>query len=242
MKIKIKNKNGYVGYVSLFTLFLIAVILIWSGFYGWQKYQEHKYPEKAVRGEIKGFSYYFSGIKSKIGEVLGKKDLKNKRAMELAEATKIIRDKANLYSLSVPQSWTVVSSNGQAGNQISSLVAQSSYFQSYENIVNNGAKITTFGAGAKLTVRVMKGEDKSAFSGNGGHTSLISLRNDVKVEGQESVYHIFREPTSFDGQILDDHFIHNGNTYIFRFEFDPQNYSDAEFTFQEILDSVKFLN
>lgn len=223
-----------IGYVSLFTLFLAAVLLIIGGFYGWQKYQEKKYPEQAARGEIKGISYYLSGIQEKIDSVLKTKDIKNQRAMELAESAKAISDKAGLYSLEVPQSWTVVLNEGNRGNQVSRLILQSSYFSASETA---GKKY--YGAGAKFSVSITAGENKNILEGNGGHKNLIKNGKDSGESG-EYTFHIFKDPDSENGEAIDAHIIHKGNTYLFTLAYNPQNFTDAEYTFKEILNSVKF--
>lgn len=223
-----------IGYVSLFTLFLLAVLLIVGGFYGWEKYQEKKYPEKAARGEIKGVGYYLSGIQEKIGRAVERKDIKSKRAMELAEPGKIISDKAGLYSLEVPQSWIIVLSEADKNNKLSNLVMQSSYF----SIRETGGK-KSYDAGAKFSVSVTAGENKNVLEGNGGHADLIKIGKD-KGEGVEYAYHIFKDPDSENGQIIDAHIIRGGNTYLFTMIYNPQTFTDAEFTFKEIMYSVKF--
>ncbi len=232
-KIKIFFK-GPRGYVSNFTLFLIAVFLIAGGFYGWEKYQEKKYPDKAVAGEIRGISYYLSGIGEKINLVLEKKDIKNKRAMELAESAKIMSDKAGFYSLEVPQSWVAVLNEAGKNNKLSSLVMQSSYFSARET-----DKKKYYDAGAKFSVSIAAGENKNILEGNGGHLNLIK-KGSGSGQGGEYIYHIFKDPDSENGQAIDGHIIHNGNTYLFSMIYNPQTFTDAEYTFQEILNSIKF--
>lgn len=228
--------KNFGGYASPFSIFIIVVILVISGFYGWQKYQEYKFPEKAARGEIIGPAYYAKAIKFEIDKILGKKDIKSKRAIELAEGTKRINDKASLYSFEFPGSWVIATNEGTQGAQVSRLVIQNSYFSGREE-----NKMNIIDKGAELSLLVTRGENKAAFNGSGGHAGLISSRKDADVNGKENIFHIFSEPGYPNAQILDDHVVYNGNTYIFRLAYDPQTFSDAEFTFQEILASVKFL-
>lgn len=224
-----------IGYISLFTLFLAAVLLIAGGFYGWEKYQEYKYPKLAARGEIKGISYYLNGIQEKIGRAIERKDIKGKRAVELAESGKIISDKAGLYSLEVPQSWVVVSSEGDKNSKLSNLVMQSSYFSSHEI---GGKKY--YDAGTKFSVSVTAGENKNVLEGNGGHKNLIKTEKGDGESG-EYAYHIFKDSDSENGQIIDAHILGGGNTYLFTMIYNPQTFTDAEYTFKEIMYSVKFL-
>ncbi len=223
-----------IGYVSLFALFLLAVLLIVGGFYGWEKYQKKKYPEKAAAGEIKGVSYYLSGIGEKINSVLEKKDIKSKRAMELAESVKIVSDRAELYSLEVPQSWAVVLNESGKNSKFSNLVMQSAYFSARET----GEK-KYYDAGAKFSASVTAGENKNVLEGNGGHKNLIKSGND-NGGGEEYTYHIFKDPDSENGQIIDGHIIRGGNTYLFAMAYNPKTFTDAEYTFKEIMYSVKF--
>lgn len=239
MKTKIKkyfgNLNGYVGYASLFTLFIMMVILVITGLYSWQRYQEYKFPEKAARGEITGPSFYIKEIKKKIDGIMGQKDVKSQRAMELAESIKVISDKANLLSLEIPESWIVVSSEGAKDAQISQLVINNSYFSQHED----GASLI-IDKGAQLLIQVTKGENRTGFKEKGGHEELLITRKNINVSGKENIYHLFRDPNYPGADILDDHLISNGNTYTFSLVYNPVTFSDAEYTFQEILSSVKF--
>ncbi len=156
--------TNFSGYASTFSIFIIVIILVISSFYGWQKYQEYKFPEKAARGEITGSAYYAKAIKLEIDRILSNKNLKDKRAMELAESIKTISDKSGSYSLEVPQSWTTVSSDGLKNNKLSNLVMQSAYFSTHET---GGKKY--YDAGAKFSVSAFAGENKNIIEGNGGH-------------------------------------------------------------------------
>jgi len=232
---KIKNSFENFSGASPFSIFIIMVILVVSGFYGWQKYQEYKFPEKAARGEITGPAYYVKAIKLEIDRVLSNKNLKDKRAMELAEQVKSISDKPALYSLEVPQSWVLVSSEGAKNNKLSNLIMQSSYLSIRET---DGKKY--YDAGAKFSAFVLAGENKNIIEGNGGHAGLLKTG---KYGGQmgEFTFHIFKDPDSQNGEVIDGHIARNGKTYVFSLTYNPQTFSDAEFSFKEILDSVKFL-
>lgn len=235
MRAKIKSLLENFSGASPFSIFIIMVILVVSGFYGWQKYQEYKFPEKAARGEIVGPAYYVKAIKLEIDRILSNKNTKDKRAMELVEQTKNISDKLNLYSLEVPQSWTLVLSEGAKGNKLSNLVMQSSYFSIREDSGKN-----YYDAGAKFSASVLAGENKNITEGSGGHAGLIKTG---KYGGQagEFSFHIFKDPNSENGEAIDGHVARGGKTYLFTMVYNPGTFSNAEFTFQEILDSVKFL-
>lgn len=234
--------NHLRGYISLFTVFVIVVILFFSGFYGWEKYQTIKYPERAAKGEIRGIGFYYSQTKNKINSILETKDIKNLRAMELAETDKEISDKANLVSISVPKSWIVVANEGQSGNQLSKIIMQSAYYAGKEDKSDKGAVVYTYcEAGARFSLVIYAGEDKTGFSQSGGHASLVSSLSDVGVGGEKAAYHKYKEPDKFDGEILDAHVIHGGRTYVFRLAYNPQNFASPDYTFKEILNSAKFL-
>ncbi|MCX6766150.1 MAG: hypothetical protein NT136_04295 [Candidatus Moranbacteria bacterium] len=230
-----------VGYVSLFLLFITVIFLVWSGFYVWKKYAAPRLPDGEAREEKQNPLSYLSGIKSQISEVQKKQEVKNKRAMELAENTKGVADKSNLYTLEIPESWNVVSNEGAKGTQVSYLVAQSSYFASNESKSNGGNKtFINYDEGAQLTVRITQSEDLSAISGDGGHGAFLLGKKDVTVGGERGAYHVFKESGSPDSQFLDVHLIHKESTYLFRFAYNPKTFSDAEYSFREILDSFKF--
>lgn len=233
MKEKIKNLlTSFSGYASPFSIFILFVFLVVSGSYGWQKYQEYKFPEKAARGEITGPAYYVKMIKLEIDKILENKGLKDKRALELAGGGKKINDKANIYSFEYPENWIVIANEGASGVQVSRLIIQNSYFSAREE---NKTKIIE--RGAEFSVIAARGENKSG----GGHAGEVITKKDAHVDGKENVLHIFSEPDYPGAQILDDHVAYGGNTYIFRLVYDPETFSAAEFTFREILNSVNFL-
>ncbi len=75
---------------------------------------------------------------------------------------------------------------------------------------------------------------------------MADTRNLIKTgkyggQAGEFTYHIFKDPDSENGEVMDGHIARSGKTYLFAITYNPETFSDAEFTFQEILDSVKFL-
>lgn len=146
------------GYVSLFGLFIIVIIFVVTCSYGWQKFQEHKFPEKAAKGEIRGVEYYFQSIRQKIKENIERRDIRGKRALEIVANTVIVQDKENLVSFEIPDSWTIEQIQ-KAPGEISSWRGQSGYFKSHE-IEEGEVKKISYDAGAQLTLSVVKGENK----------------------------------------------------------------------------------
>jgi hypothetical protein len=226
--------RGDKGSLSLFSIFIIFILLAASGLYLWMKYQSVKNPG----GDIKDPWSYVTGIGDIIGGIQSKQLEQTNRSKELAGNTKTIADKNNIFSMDIPESWSLISNAGIKGGQLSKIVAQSTDFRSH--IVSSD---TVYDGGVQLTVSVMRGENKAFEAADGGHGDLFVQKEEVDFGPIKSILHAYRVSNSSKQQLLDAHAVYGGNTYLFQFAYnsDILHTGDAPFQFKEILASVKFL-
>jgi len=208
------------------TLIVIGVIIVLS-VYMWSGYFLRIVGSLIEKSKKDGILFEIIGIKDDVMGVLKKRENRTKRAMELVEETTNISNRSNNYNLKIPQSWKIIVNEGAKGSQISRLVVQSSSFSTNMKNGNN-----YYNQGAQLSVWVKKGESNVSHK-------LISGKKEVFVNGQKLFYHIFKEADAPNAQFLDVHVDHKNNTITFQFVYNPKNFSDGEFTFQEILNSVE---
>lgn len=150
------------------------------------------------------------------------------------EEMQTVTDNGGLYSLEVPKNWKIVKNEGAKGVQLSYIEAQTSDWKSHEdNNIDGPCTPQYYDAGADLTVHVTEGEDEPH------HLITPMSTKNMTVDGAAAIYHVFKEPCTTLGQILDAHFNYNGNNYSFRLSYNPANYPQAETVFGKILSSVK---
>lgn len=66
-------------------------------------------------------------------------------------------------------------------------------------------------------------------------------KGDANVAGEKTNYHVIIDATVKEGEIIDAHVLHDGNTYNFRLVDNPKIFTNGEFSFQEMLGSFQFL-
>jgi len=219
-----KNKKGFVRNL---TLIIIGVIIglsvyIWGGHF-------LRIAGPLIENSKKdGILFQIIGIKGGVMRVLEKKENRTERAMELVEGTKDISDQSGSYVLKIPQSWKITANEGAKEFQISRLIVQNSSFS-----MNSKNGINYFNQGAQLSVSITKRESDASHK-------QIDGKKEIFVGGQKLFYHIFKEANAPNAQFLDVHVEYKNNTITFQFIYNPKNFSDGEFTFQEILNSVEF--
>jgi hypothetical protein len=88
-------------------------------------------------------------------------------------------------------------------------------------------------AGATLVIHVMTPYSPPY------HDGVIS-ESDVTIDGVTAPYHVFLEPSTWAGQLLDVHANHGGSYYLFYFGYNPETCPAGEDLFQAMLDSFQF--
>lgn len=178
---------------------------------------------------------YSTGIWNNMKNIQKVQDSKTQRALELVGERKKITEKSGLYSLSVPENWNKKFEQGLSGNQISSMTMESLDFLKHQEGNN-----IFYDNGVQLVVQVVRGEQQAAKETGGGHGKMLIRSAGTDFEGNRIEYHLIKDVLVKSGEIMDAHTIHGGNTYNFRLVYNPQSFSGAEYSFQEILNSFKF--
>jgi len=215
------------------TLLIVFILLVTFYFYG-DKIREvaNPYIEQSKKS---GILFYAIGIWDNMKGVQQVTDQQNQRAMELVGNTKTINEKTGLYSFSVPQDWNISLEQGAIGTQLSKMVIASPPFSQ-----RSVASDIFYDNGGQLSIQVLKGELASAKSTDGGYGKVLVSKKNIAVDTESSAYYIITDLDVQTGEIIEAPIIHAGNTYVFRFVFNPARYGDGEYTFNEILASFKF--
>lgn len=215
-------------------ILLIILILLVTGYVYQDKFREISGPliEKSRKD---GALFYAEGIWNKMKRVQQISEGRSQRAMELFEETKTIGDKSKSFSIKVAKGWNVISEEGASGNQISKIVIESPSF--FER--KSGSDIF-YENGAQLTIQVVRGEQANARLADGGHGKMLVRKQGINTVYESVNYHIIKEEAVKDGEIIDAHILHGGNTYNFRLVYNPRIFTGGEYSFQEMLISLSF--
>ena len=89
--------------------------------------------------------------------------------------------------------------------------------------------------GATFAIHATNIEQSSPYHYGG----VISGR-EVTIDGEVAPYHVFLEPSTYGGQLLDAHLNHGGNHYDFSLGYNPETCPAGEDLFNAMLDSFQF--
>ncbi len=147
-----------------------------------------------------------------------------------------VSDQPNLYSISVPDGWVITSDEGALGLRVSSIFVESPDFSVFVDEAEEGPfSPVYYETGAVLVIHVMT-PSPPPYHGYGG---VISESN-IAIDGVNAPYHVFKEPSTLAGQLIDAHVDHGGSYYLFYFGYNPETCPAGEELFQAVLDSVQF--
>jgi len=223
------------GYIRMRTMIIVLILLVTVYVYQ-NKFKEISNWSIIQKSRENGALFYFEGIWGKMKNIQKISDGRSERSMELFEETKLVNEKSGLFSISVPKSWNVISEDGASGNQISKIVIDSPSFS--ERI--EGGNIF-YDNGAEFSIQVIRGEQTSAKLSDGGHGKMMIKKENTDVASEKTNYHVISDAAVKEGEIIDAHVLHDGNTYNFRLVDNPKIFIDGEFSFQEMLRSFQFL-
>jgi hypothetical protein len=147
-----------------------------------------------------------------------------------------VSDQANLYSISVPVDWAVVTDEGAMGLQVSRIVMESPDFSVFVDEAVEGPHSNIYyqtGAILDIHVGTIAPGPPHPFGG-------VISESDITIDGVTAPYHVFKEPSTSAGQLLDAHVDYGGNHYIFRLGYNPETCPAGEDLFQAMLDSFQF--
>jgi len=147
-----------------------------------------------------------------------------------------VSDQANLYSISVPADWTVVTDEGAMGVQLSRIVLESPDFSVFVDEAAEGPYTPIYyETGATLVIHVT-----NVASGPPYHSDGVISESDVTIDGVTARYHVFKEPSTWAGQLLDAHANHGDNYYLFYLGYNPDTCPAGQALFEAMLDTFQF--
>jgi len=222
------------GCIRMRTMIIILILLVTIYVFK-NKFEEISSWPVVQNSRENGALFYLEGIWGKMKRIQRISDSRGQRANELFENTKTISEKSGLFSVDIPSSWKIIFEEGANGKQLAKIIVESPNFSQR----TEGGNIF-YDDGAQLTIQVVKGEEQKAKLPNGGYGSLLIKKANVNISGQKFDYYIINEINVKDGEIINAHILHNGNTYNFRLVDNPRVFTGGEYSFQEILYSLKF--
>ena len=148
-----------------------------------------------------------------------------------------LTDRANLYSVELPKDWKIVQ-EGSMGVQRSEITAESPDWSATTDEFAEGPSATVhYKTGASTHLHVSSEMAQEPYHVDAG--DIIKTKQ-VVVDGEVASYHVFKTPSTAEGQLLDAHFNHKGNGYTFLFAYNPATYQQGEEVFTHILNSIRF--
>jgi hypothetical protein len=223
------------GFLRMSTLVIIFILLV--TFYFYQDKIREVSGKMIDSSRQDGTIFYVGGIWDKMTGFATVSHNRNQQAIDLLGKTKKVDDDSRSYSLDIPESWRVVDHQGSFGQQVSKLIVESSAFSQH----NEGTDIF-FDNGAQLTVQIIRGEQERAKLPDGGHGKMLINKANTDLGGSAVDYYFIRDNSVKSGEVISAFSIHNGNTYDFKFVYNPKYFEGAEFAFQEILHSFRYSN
>jgi hypothetical protein len=205
-------------------IWIVITILVAGGIFYY--YQYVKIPE---------LNNHISSLEEQLRQL--EKELATKNAV------KQLTDKANLYSVEIQNDWKITANEGEKGVQRSFITAESPDFKSrIDDTIGGPFDAIYFEKGAQLTIHVTKGKEELTHSGEGGgkETGVISKKN-ITLDGVNGTYYIFKEPSTYQGQLIDAYAIYKNNSYLLRLAYNPDTYPQGEKIFENIINSFRFI-
>jgi hypothetical protein len=147
-----------------------------------------------------------------------------------------VSDQANLYSISVPADWAVVTDEGAMGGQVSRIILESADFSVFVDEEAEGPFTPIYyETGATLVIHVM-----DTATGPPYHFGGVISGSSIDIDGVTAPYHVFKEPSTWAGQLLDAHADYGGNYYLFYMGYNPDTCPAGQDLFEAMLGSFQF--
>ena len=146
-----------------------------------------------------------------------------------------VTDQPNLYSITVPDGWVITSDEGARGLRVSSIFVESPDF--YTVVVEEPEgpfNPVYYETGAALSIHV------GTPSSSPYHFQELISESDVTIDVVTAPYHVYVDPSTWAGQLIDAHANHGGNDYTFDFAYNPDTCPAGDDLFRAMLDSFQF--
>lgn len=222
------------GCIRMRTMIIILILLV-TVYVFKNKFEEISSWPVVQNSRENGAIFYAEGIWKRLKNFQRMNEGRTQRSNELFENKKIFQEKSGLFSIEIPEKWNVISEEGASGNQIAKIVIESQFFSERREEGN-----IFYDDGAQLTVQVIRGEQAKAKLPDGGHGKNLIKSGSIDILNQTVKLHTIQQENVQKGEILDAHIIQGGNTYEFRLVDNPKIFIGGEYSFQEILYSLKF--
>ncbi len=129
----------------------------------------------------------------------------------------------------------MVDEEGPLGGRISRISVESSDFSVFVDEEAEGPfSPIYYETGAVLVIHV------TTPSSSPYHFQELISESEVTIDGEVAPYHVFLEPSTWAGQLIDAHLNHGGNLYEFTLGYNPETCPAGEGLFQAMLDSFQF--
>ncbi len=146
-----------------------------------------------------------------------------------------VSDQPNLYSISVPDGWVITSDEGARGLRVSSIFVESPDFSTFVDEAAEGPfSPVYYETGAALSILV------ATPSSSPYHFQELISESDVTIDGVTAPYHVYVDPSTFAGRLIDAHANHGGSGYTFNFIYNPETCPAGDDLFRAMLDSFQF--
>ena len=146
-------------------------------------------------------------------------------------AIRNITVKADQFAIKLPQNWKVDFEDAKE-IRLSELIANSPDLS-----IRTENNTRSFQSGAQLTILVEHGQVSLQEKIEG----TILNEEPVTFAGATTTLTTFTAPNIQLAEILDARLFHEGNGYIFRMSYNPQNFRDAKQFFKDVLTSFRFI-
>jgi hypothetical protein len=137
----------------------------------------------------------------------------------------------------IQTTWRITAEEGKKGLQLSRITAETPDFRVREDAAAEGPFTPQYyETGAAFSIRALR----DVVGGPTRHGQILRTES-ITVDGRTGTYHVYKEPSTFQGQLLDVHVIFGGTEYLFEFMYNPATYPQGEDVFKDIVNSVNFL-
>lgn len=145
-------------------------------------------------------------------------------------------DTSRFFSVEIPTTWRITADEGKKGLQLSRITAETPDFRvRQDSAAEQPFTPQYYETGAHMSLRALKDVVGPTRHGQTLRTETIT------VDGRPGTYHVYKEPSTFQGQLLDVHVTFGGTEFLFEFAYNPATYPDGEEVFKAIVNSVRFL-
>ena len=146
-----------------------------------------------------------------------------------------VSDQPNLYSISVPDGWAIVTDEDARGVRVSLISVESPDFSVFIDEEEEGPfSPVYYETGASLSILV------ATPSSPPYHFQELISESELSIDGVNAPYHVYVDPSTWAGQLIDAHANQGGNGYTFNFAYNPETCPAGEDLFQAMLDSFQF--